>query len=139
MFHLIQYSLSTINKHICIVLQKQHEFSDGTSALVIHVPVPILKALQKPLPRIQNRLIGELEKRLSETYVVFIAARAVMKKPVRGTLQKNPRPRSRTLTSVHENLLSDLVYPTEIVGKRTYIGLKKKLIKVYVKEKCSEL
>jgi small subunit ribosomal protein S7e len=46
------------------------------------------------------------------------------------------RPRSRTLTAVHDAILSDIVYPVEIVGKR--VRTKEdgsKTLKVILEEK----
>jgi small subunit ribosomal protein S7e len=80
-------------------------------------------------------LTRELEKKLSDKFVVFVSQRRVLPKPKRGSgaNQKQKRPRSRTLTAVHEQLLEDLVYPSEIVGKRTRVAQDgSKLIRVYV-------
>ena len=80
-----------------------------------------------------SRLTRELEKKFSDRHVVFVAQRRIMAKPTRTSRAKQMRPRSRTLTSVHEKLLEDLVYPTEITGKRTRVQTdQKKIIKVYV-------
>merc|ERR1712112_528416 len=51
------------------------------------------------------------EKKMEKCFVMFVANRTI--------LNKNFRPRTRTLTSVHEQILEDIVAPTEIVGKRT--------------------
>merc|ERR1712026_356444 len=85
------------------------------------VPVPQLKAFQK----IQVRLVRELEKKFSGKHVLFIAQRRILPKPTRKSRNKSKqkRPRSRTLTMVHDNILEDLVFPSEIVGKRTHIKL----------------
>ncbi|KAK3612579.1 hypothetical protein CHS0354_042079 [Potamilus streckersoni] len=93
----------------------------GKKAIIIFVPVPQLKAYQK----IQTRLVRELEKKFSGKHVVFIAQRRILPKPTRKTRRKNKqkRPRSRTLTAVHDSILEDLCFPAEIVGKRIRIKL----------------
>ena len=102
----------------------------GKKAIVIFVPVPQLKAFQK----IQTRLVRELEKKFSGKHVVFIAQQRILPKPTRKTNKlKQKRPMSRTLVAVHNAILDDLVYPAEIVGKRTRIRLDgSRLFKVHL-------
>ncbi|KAK3773627.1 hypothetical protein RRG08_017794 [Elysia crispata] len=103
----------------------------GKKAIIIFVPVPQLKAYQK----IQTRLVRELEKKFSGKPVVFIAQRRILPKPTRKSKRKNKqkRPRSRTLTSVHDCILEDLCFPAEIVGKRVRVKLDgSKVIKVHL-------
>eukprot|EP01112_Ceratiomyxa_fruticulosa_P023493 TRINITY_DN899_c0_g1_i1.p1 TRINITY_DN899_c0_g1~~TRINITY_DN899_c0_g1_i1.p1 ORF type:complete len:198 (-),score=38.40 TRINITY_DN899_c0_g1_i1:70-663(-) len=104
--------------------------SGSKKAIVIFVPFPLLKRFH----RIQTRLIRELEKKFSGRHVVFVAQRTIVKKPAKGkerVVQK--RPHSRKLKSVQEAILEDLVYPTEIVGKRTRVRLDgSRLLKVYL-------
>lgn len=83
--------------------------------------------------RINLRLTRELEKKFSDRHVVFVAQRRILRKPTRTSRVKQKRPRSRTLTDVHEKILEDLVFPTEIVGKRTRVNQDgSKLLKVWV-------
>jgi Ribosomal protein S7e len=80
-----------------------------------------------------SRLTRELEKKFSDRHVVFVAQRRMLRKPTRSSRVKQKRPRSRTLTNVHEKILEDLVFPTEIVGKRTRVNQDgSKLLKVCV-------
>merc|ERR1711946_105645 len=87
----------------------------GKKAVIVFVPVPQLRSFQK----IQTRLVRELEKKFSGKHFVFIAQRRILPKPTRKTKLRNKqkRPRSRTLTAVHDAILEDLVYPAEIVEK----------------------
>jgi len=96
------------------VSAKEVEVGQGKKAIVIFVPVPLLQGFHK----VQQRLTRELEKKFSERHVIFVAQRRILPIPSRRSRTTQKRPRSRTLTAVHDNLLSDLVYPTEIVGKR---------------------
>ncbi|KAK0113006.1 40S ribosomal protein [Cadophora gregata] len=96
----------------------QVEVGHGKKAIVIFVPVPSLQGFH----RVQQRLTRELEKKFSDRHVLFLASRRILPRPKRSnrsrTSQTQKRPRSRTLTAVHDAILSDLVYPVEIVGKR---------------------
>uniref|UniRef100_A0A8C9KU13 40S ribosomal protein S7 n=1 Tax=Panthera tigris altaica TaxID=74533 RepID=A0A8C9KU13_PANTA len=112
-------------------LRGEIEVGGGRKAIIIFVPVPQLKSFQK----IQVRLVRELEKKFSGKHVVFIAQRRILPKPTRKSRTKNKqkRPRSRTLTAVHDAILEDLVFPSEIVGKRIRVKLDgSRLIKVHL-------
>merc|ERR1711990_20622 len=115
-------------RELHIVAAKQMEVGvDGKQAIVIFVPFPLLKAFH----RIHTRLVRELEKKFSPMHVVIIAQRRILRKPKRR-LDGKPivRPRSRTLTKVHDAILEDIVYPAEIIGKRTRVRMDGKAIKV---------
>ncbi|EPQ27648.1 uncharacterized protein PFL1_04786 [Pseudozyma flocculosa PF-1] len=111
---------------------KEVDVKGGKKAIVIFVPMPQLKAFHK----IQQRLTRELEKKFSDRHVVFVGQRRILPKPGRNVQSKQMRPRNRTLTAVHENILEDLVYPSEIVGKRTRVATDgSKLIKCFLDSK----
>ncbi|KAF1816409.1 ribosomal protein S7e [Eremomyces bilateralis CBS 781.70] len=114
----------------------QIEVGHGKKAIVIFVPVPILGLWHKS----QQRLTRELEKKFSDRHVLIIASRRILPRPKRSnrsrTALKQQRPRSRTLTAVHDAILTDLVYPVEIVGKRVRTREDgSKLLKVVLDEK----
>merc|ERR1712194_5587 len=100
-------------------------------AVIVHFPFRVWKTIRK----IQGRLIRELEKKLSKRHVVFVASRTILDKNFRRR-GLAVRPRSRTLTAVHESILEDVVGPTEIVGKRTRIGVDgSKILKIFLDPK----
>ncbi|KAK2466409.1 hypothetical protein APHAL10511_002051 [Amanita phalloides] len=104
----------------------------GKKAIVVFVPVPQLKGFHK----VQQRLTRELEKKFADRHVVFVGQRRVLPRPTRKSRSKQKRPRSRTLTDVHEKILEDLVFPTEIVGKRTRVAVDgSKQLKVFLDSK----
>ncbi|CAB4272060.1 unnamed protein product [Prunus armeniaca] len=78
--------------------------------------------------------VRELEKKFSGKDVVLIATRRIVRPPKKGSAVQ--RPRTRTLTAVHEAMLEDVVLPAEIVGKRTRYRLDgSKIMKVSCRRK----
>jgi len=104
------------------------------NAIIIFVPFAVYRESKKWIPK----LIRELEKKFQKKHVVVIANRTILDKNFRRK-GIQVRPRTRTLTSVHEAILEDVVYPVEIVGKRTRIsrdaGNSSKVLKVYLDKK----
>eukprot|EP00307_Rebecca_sp_RCC1486_P002746 CAMPEP_0119414762 /NCGR_PEP_ID=MMETSP1335-20130426/7162_1 /TAXON_ID=259385 /ORGANISM="Chrysoculter rhomboideus, Strain RCC1486" /LENGTH=265 /DNA_ID=CAMNT_0007439651 /DNA_START=48 /DNA_END=843 /DNA_ORIENTATION=- len=119
-------------RELFIVAAKEVDVQ-GRKAVVIFVPFRLLKLTHK----IQSRLVRELEKKFSGRHVVLIAQRRIQRKETKaGRTLAQKRPRSRTLTAVHDAILEDLVYPTEIVGKHTrYKTDGAKLLKIYLNPK----
>jgi small subunit ribosomal protein S7e len=115
-----------------ITAAKEIDVGDGKQAIVVFVPVPMLAAFQKLTK--ERSLIEELEKKFAGKSVLIIAERRIMRKESRaGRQHPQQRPRSRTLMAVHESILDDLVFPTEVVGKRTRVKLDgSKLLKVHL-------
>jgi len=110
---------------------KELDVGTGKKAVVLFVPYRQHAKYKK----IQGRLIRELEKKLNGKFVLVLPQRTILSKQY--TRQKGQiRPRSRTLTAVHNAMLDDLVYPTQIVGKRLRVRLDgSKLLKVLLDPK----
>merc|ERR1712194_147601 len=118
-------------RDIYISAAKEIDVGKSGKAVVVYFPFRVWKTVCK----IQGRLIRELEKKFNKRQVVFVANRTILDKNFRRKGLK-VRPRTRTLTSVHEAILEDIVGPTEIVGKRTRISVDgSKLLKVYLDPK----
>merc|ERR1712226_1813020 len=94
----------------------------GRNAIVISVPAPQVKSWNK----VQEKLVRELEKKFSNKHVIIVGQRKIMAK-------EQKRPMSRTVKQVHEAVLEDIVFPSEIVGKRIRHKTDNKvLIKAYL-------
>ncbi|XP_059886439.1 small ribosomal subunit protein eS7-like [Delphinus delphis] len=125
----MNWDLKAQLQELNIMATKKIEGGGGQKAIIIFVPIPQLKSFQK----IQVRLVRELEKKFSGKQVVFITQRRILPKPTRKSRTKNKqkRPRSRTLTAMHDTILEDLVFPSEIVAKRICVKLDgSRLIKI---------
>jgi len=116
-----------------ITAAKEVDCSAGRKAIIMYVPYKLHKSFQK----IHTRLVRELEKKFSGKTVMIIAQRTILGKSyARDQKTKGLRPRSRTLTAVQDAILDDIVYPTEINGKRTRCKVDgKRILKVYLDSK----
>jgi small subunit ribosomal protein S7e len=120
-------------RDLYITAAKEVDCGGGVKAIVIYVPFKMLKAFQK----IHPKLVRELEKKFSGRQVLVIGQRTILGSGFARNAKTNGlRPRSRTLTSVQDAILDDIVYPTEINGKRTRCKVDgKRILKVFLDSK----
>ena len=125
--------LKPLLRDLYITAAKEVECGGGKKAILLYVPYKLRKSFNK----VHQKLVRELEKKFSGRYVLIIAQRNILGKSyTRSQKTKGPRPRSRTLTAVHDAILDDICYPTEIVGKRTRVKVDgKRILKVYLDDK----
>jgi small subunit ribosomal protein S7e len=109
------------------------QLEGNKSAVVLFVPFPLLPSFRK----IQKQLVDELEKKLQQS-VVIIANRTMLSAKTwsRSTKYTGVRSRTRSLKAVQEALLDDIVYPSEITGKRIRVRSDgSRLLKVHLNPK----
>jgi small subunit ribosomal protein S7e len=127
-------AIKTELKHLHASAAREVELEGGRKAVLLFVPFPLLAEFRK----IQKTLVEELEKKLGGTHVLLLANRTMIS-PSGWSRSKNftgVRPRSRTLRAVQEGLLDDIVYPTEITGKRIRVRVDgSRLLKVHLNPK----
>eukprot|EP00658_Telonema_sp_P-2_P000722 TRINITY_DN10263_c0_g1_i17.p2 TRINITY_DN10263_c0_g1~~TRINITY_DN10263_c0_g1_i17.p2 ORF type:complete len:195 (+),score=75.30 TRINITY_DN10263_c0_g1_i17:130-714(+) len=117
-------------KNLHIVAAREVVVNKSSTAIVVFVPYRLRELFRKT----QVRLVCELEKKFSGQHVVLVAKRNIQDKEShhnRKAAKGQVRPRSRTLTAVHEAILEDVVFPANISAKRTrFLQDGTKLIKV---------
>jgi len=120
-------------KDVVISGAQELEVKAGKKAVIVHFPYKSWRVVAK----IHGKLLREVEKKLSKRHVLFTADRTMMNKNFKRQ-GIAVRPRSRTLTSIHDAILDDIVAPLQIGGKRTKVTADApKILKVVldVKEK----
>ena len=88
------------------------------------------------LTNIYKKLISELEKKLKTT-VLLVAARNIQSRWIKKN-RTQKRPYSRTLTSVRENLLNELLLPGNIISDRTRVRLDGSSVRKLVLDKTEQ-
>eukprot|EP00004_Rigifila_ramosa_P012984 TRINITY_DN2858_c0_g1_i1.p2 TRINITY_DN2858_c0_g1~~TRINITY_DN2858_c0_g1_i1.p2 ORF type:complete len:201 (+),score=57.88 TRINITY_DN2858_c0_g1_i1:29-604(+) len=122
-------------RELKIVGAREVDVAGGKKAIIIFAPYRLLSTFHK----IQLRLVRELEKKFGR-HVLIVGQRRILAKETRNNRQpRQKRPRSRTLTAVHDAILEDIVYPTEIIARRTRYHLDgKKTFKVFLDRRDKE-
>eukprot|EP01059_Diplonema_ambulator_P010573 TRINITY_DN20585_c0_g3_i1.p1 TRINITY_DN20585_c0_g3~~TRINITY_DN20585_c0_g3_i1.p1 ORF type:complete len:197 (+),score=90.47 TRINITY_DN20585_c0_g3_i1:55-645(+) len=89
---------------------KEIEVTATKTAVIVFFPLRFIRKIHK----VQKTIVAELEKKLSGKNVIFVAQRKIQTQASGA----NAVQRSRTMKAVHEAILDDICFPSEIVGKR---------------------
>ena len=96
----------------------------------MYYPLRFIRKFKK----IGKLLLERLEKK-TEKKVVFIASRKIVRKPKNVYAQQAVK-RSATMSAVHDEIMNDLVFPADVVGRRwRYNPDGSKRMKVFLDDK----
>ena len=97
----------------------EYKQRDGamSKVLLFKIPFRSIVAFQK----VSTDLVQQLEQKFNWP-VIVVAQRTIISKRAKHHISQK-RPRSRTLTSVHNAILEDIVFPATITGKNTRVSL----------------
>ena len=110
---------------------REIEVSATKTAVVVFYPLRYVRKVHK----VQKALVATLEKKMHKN-VLFVAQRKIERQIVTA---KKMSVRSRTMKAVHEAVLDDICYPSEICGKRTrQLTDGSKHTKIYLEAKDQE-
>merc|ERR1739845_253818 len=90
--------------------------------VLIYVPYPSLKSAQK----LHYKIVSEIQKR-KNVQAFITAKRTILSKWIK-VHKSQTRPRSRTMTSVFDSILEDLLLPGNITARRIRHKLNGKLV-----------
>ena len=119
--------------NVYITGAEHFEFEDragrASKALLVRIPFRSLPYFQKA----RGVVVGALEKKFKGSTVIVAANRTIVSKFQKTAKGSGPRPRSRTLTNVHNALLEEVVAPAHIAAKHTRISAAGgRLVKVFL-------
>jgi small subunit ribosomal protein S7e len=102
----------------------EYEMADGTPSqyLLVRIPHRSFAALKKVGALIIEHLEDHFDK------LVFVVANRTIISPSAKHHPTQMRPRSRTLTAVHKEILQDCVFPSNISGRSLRVNLEGKRI-----------
>ena len=127
----LELSHKTLRLHLPrfhINTAKEVDARGAKKGLVVFYPLRYLMLVRK----VQKVLTAELEKRFAGRVVVLVAQRKVVKRPHDVYKLQSVR-RSMTRTAVDEGVLTDLLSPADVVGKRwRFRPDGSKVMKVYL-------
>ena len=132
-YELEQSELSVELADLHISGAKTINVGGAREAMIVTVPFRMLVGFKN----LHARLVRELEKKFTGKHVIIIGERRILPKESRNNRAKRQkRPMSRTLTAVHDAYLEDMLFPTEIVGRRTRVRTDgSKLLKIFLDPK----
>ena len=103
--------------------------ADGTKCKTLVVRIPYRSLV--PFQKTAREVVEQLEKKFEWPAIVVAVRNIQSKNAITHVSQK--RPRSRTLTAVHQATLEDIVYPATITGKHTRVFADgKKQVKILI-------